>query len=279
MIISLALPAISEAKAPCLSEHECIETHNWDLGVAIGWGKKTNPLQDFSDIPVFVVPTIAYYGDKFFFDNGNIGYTLTEQPYYSLNLVTSYSLDRAYFYRWDPSNVFLLRSNQAESNRAAVFNEPQEPAKTFNELEDRHFTLLGGAEAFIYLPAGYIRLAYTHDMFNVHQGAEAQIKWTQNWAISQWIVDASLVFDWKSQAVVDYYYSVRPSENAYWSKKYQAHSGWNKGIELTAQYPLSPNWDLLLAARYTQIADEIAASPLLAQDYSSTYFVGAAYRF
>jgi len=87
------------------------------------------------------------------------------------------------------------------------------------------------------------------------------------------------VFDWKSQAVVDYYYGVRPSENAYWSEQYQAKSGWDKGAEMTARYILTDNWDLLLAVRYTLIADEIAASPLLDQDYSSTYFIGAAYRF
>ncbi|MGL6121999.1 MAG: MipA/OmpV family protein [Shewanella sp.] len=273
------LPSLALAKATCASESQCIEMNNWDLGIAIGWGQKSNPLRDFDDIPLFFIPTVAYYGEHWFFDNGNLGYTLTEQESFTLNLVTSYSLDRAYFYRWDPSNIFLNRSTQIEAKAVKSMSVSTEPEPKFNSLETRNFTLLGGAEAFIYTQLGIIRLAYTHDMFNVHQGSEAQIKWTYGWDYDRFIFEFSLVFDWKSKAVVDYYYGVRPDENAYWSEQYQAKSGWDKGAEMTARYTLTDNWDLLLAVRYTLIADEIAASPLLSQDYSSTYFIGAAYRF
>lgn len=280
LITSLSiLPAIAMAKEACAPENQCIEMNNWDLGIAIGWGQKSNPLRDFDDIPLFFIPTVAYYGEHWFFDNGNLGYTLAEQESFTINLVTSYSLDRAYFYQWDPSNIFLNRGTQVEAKAINSMTLSTEPEPEFNSLETRNFTLLGGAEAFIYTRLGIIRLAYTHDMFNVHQGSEAQIKWTYGWDYDRFIFEFALVFDWKSQDVVDYYYSVRPSENAYWSERYQAKSGWDKGAEMTARYILTDNWDLLLAVRYTLIADEIAASPLLDQDYSSTYFIGAAYRF
>ncbi|MBW3516480.1 MULTISPECIES: MipA/OmpV family protein [unclassified Shewanella] len=280
LITSLSiLPAIGMAKEACAPENQCIEMNNWDLGIAIGWGQKSNPLRDFDDIPLFFIPTVAYYGEYWFFDNGNLGYTLAEQESFTINLVTSYSLDRAYFYQWDPSNIFLNRGTQVEAKAINSMYLSTEPEPEFNSLETRSFTLLGGAEAFIYTRLGIIRLAYTHDMFNVHQGSEAQIKWTYGWDYDRFIFEFALVFDWKSQDVVDYYYSVRPSENAYWSERYQAKSGWDKGAEMTARYILTDNWDLLLAVRYTLIADEIAASPLLDQDYSSTYFIGAAYRF
>ncbi|MBP8118274.1 MipA/OmpV family protein [Shewanella sp. NKUCC05_KAH] len=280
LITSLSiLPAIGMAKEACAPENQCIEMNNWDLGIAIGWGQKSNPLRDFDDIPLFFIPTVAYYGEHWFFDNGNLGYTLAEQESFTINLVTSYSLDRAYFYQWDPSNIFLNRGTQVEAKAINSMYLSTEPEPEFNSLETRNFTLLGGAEAFIYTRLGIIRLAYTHDMFNVHQGSEAQIKWTYGWDYDRFIFEFALVFDWKSQDVVDYYYSVRPSENAYWSERYQAKSGWDKGAEMTARYILTDNWDLLLAVRYTLIADEIAASPLLDQDYSSTYFIGAAYRF
>ncbi|MGL5024374.1 MAG: MipA/OmpV family protein [Shewanella oncorhynchi] len=280
LITSLSiLPAIGMAKEACAPENQCIEMNNWDLGIAIGWGQKSNPLRDFDDIPLFFIPTVAYYGEHWFFDNGNLGYTLAEQESFTINLITSYSLDRAYFYQWDPSNIFLNRGTQVEAKAINSMALSTEPEPEFNSLETRNFTLLGGAEAFIYTRLGIIRLAYTHDMFNVHQGSEAQIKWTYGWDYDRFIFEFALVFDWKSQDVVDYYYSVRPSENAYWSERYQAKSGWDKGAEMTARYILTDNWDLLLAVRYTLIADEIAASPLLDQDYSSTYFIGAAYRF
>lgn len=163
----------------------------------------------------------------------------------------------------------------------AATTQSSEPELVFNSLESRNFTMLGGAEAFFYSQLGTIRLAYTHDMFNVHNGSEAQIKWTYGWHQNHWIIDLSLVFDWKSQNVVDYYYGVRPSENEnpYWSQQYHADSAWNQGTEVTACYILTDNWELLAAVHYTIIADEIAASPLLDEDYSSTYLVDSAYRF
>ena len=124
--------------------------NNWDLGVAIGWGQKSNPLKDFDDIPLFFIPTVAYYGEHWFFDNGNLGYTLAEQESFTFNLVTSYSLDRAYFYRWDPSNIFLNRGTQVEAKAINSMSLSTEPEREFNSLETRNFTLLGGAEAFIY---------------------------------------------------------------------------------------------------------------------------------
>ncbi|MGL4447679.1 MipA/OmpV family protein [Shewanella sp.] len=276
---SLSLPATAQLDESCSTKHDCIEVGNWDVGVAIGWGQKTNPLKDVGDIPVFLIPTIAYYGENWFFDNGNLGYSLTEQAHFSLNLVTSYSLDRAYFYRWDPSNIFLERNSPSRTGFGRLPNAPAEPDMHINDLGSRNFTLLGGAEAFIYSPLGILRLAYTHDMFNVHHGSEAQIKWSYGWQLNRWIIDLAFVFDWKSQNVVHYYYGIRPEESAYWSQQYQAHSGWDKGAEMTARYELTNTWDLLLAVRYTLIADEITASPLLDKDVSSTYFIGAAYRF
>lgn len=279
LLATLSLPTMSVAKEPCVTKDECIEKRSWDVGLAVGWGKKTNPLRDFDDIPVFFIPTLAYYGDRWFFDNGNLGYSLIEQPYFSLNLATSYSMDSANFSRWDPSNIFLNRSIQNGGRMLSPITViSHEPEPVFNSLESRNFTLLGGAEAFIYTPIGVVKLSYAHDMFKVHQGAEAQIKWSSGWHLAHWLMDMSLILDWKSTNVVDYYYGVRPSENEYWSQHYHADAGWNTGIEMTARYILTDNWNMLFAFRYTQIADEIAASPLLNQDYSSTYFIGAAYR-
>ena len=220
LITSLSiLPAIGMAKEACAPENQCIEMNNWDLGIAIGWGQKSNPLRDFDDIPLFFIPTVAYYGEHWFFDNGNLGYTLAEQESFTINLVTSYSLDRAYFYQWDPSNIFLNRGTQVEAKAINSMALSTEPEPEFNSLETRNFTLLGGAEAFIYTRLGIIRLAYTHDMFNVHQGSEAQIKWTYGWDYDRFIFEFALGVEGKSQEVVDYYDSGRPSEDADWREQ------------------------------------------------------------
>ncbi|WP_076407460.1 MipA/OmpV family protein [Shewanella sp. UCD-KL12] len=268
----------------CGTEYECIEIGRWDVGLAFGYGSRSNPLKDYDDIPIYLAPTFAYYGDSWYFDNGNIGYTLAEDERYTINLTTSFSTDSAFFHRWDPSNIFLTSTNKFEPGVLSRSIQPtlmgEEPTTlNIDELGSRNFTYLGGVEAYIYTRVGIVNLSLTHDLLNVHQGTEASLKWLYNLAIDEWNFELALVFDWKSEEVVDYYYGIRPSENAYWSENYKAESALNTGIELTSHYVLSDHWKLLFLARYTQIADEIVASPLLNEDYTSTFFVGTAYRF
>ena len=281
LIISLLCSFSTNAQPQCDTEDSCIEIRKWDLGIAIGYGEKSNPLKDFDNIPIYLAPSIAYYGEKWFFDNGNLGYTLAEAENYTVNLTTSYSNDSAYFNRWDPTNIFIAQNSRAfdaDTGGAAlaVFSEPD-----FNpdELANRNFTYLGGIESFIYTRFGIVKLAVAHDLVNVHQGTEAEVKWTYNYAIKNWQIEAALVFHWKSEEVVDYYYGIRPHESLYWSEQYRASSAWNQGLELTSRYAFTEHWDILMLARYTKLADEITASPLLDEGNSSTYFVGAAYRF
>jgi len=263
----------------CGNNTDCIEVGRWDIGIALGYGVKSNPLKDFDDIPIYAVPTIAYYGDSWFFDNGNIGYTVTEGENYTVNVVSTFSTDRAFFYRWDPSNIFLVNGHSAARSNISIMAAIPEPEIDTSKLEDRSFTYLGGVEAFLYTRFGIVKASVTHDLFNVHNGTEAQLKWLYNIPLDSWNFEFAAVLDWKSEQVIDYYYGIRPSESPYWSEKYQAESALNQSIEFTGQYVLTENWNILLVARYTDLADEIVDSPLLDKDYTTTYFVGAAYRF
>ncbi len=273
----------AEEQKVCHMDDECVEVGQWQLGLALGYGERSNPVRDHDDIPIYLAPTLAYYGDRWFFDNGNLGYTLADEEMFSVNLTTSFSSDSAYFYRWDPSNIFISGTSQLSSTPSAFTSRFQafgaEPEPVFNELEDRKFTLLGGAEAFIYTPMGIINLALAHDLFDVHSGMEAKVKWLYNLSWTDWKFEFAAVANWKSEEIINYYYGVRPSENTYWSERYRAGSGTNLGLELTTQYIMSEHWELLFLVRYTDLADEITASPLVTESYTNTYFIGTAYRF
>ncbi|NRD72617.1 MipA/OmpV family protein [Shewanella sp. VB17] len=267
---------------PCENETKCIELSRWDIGLAFGYGERSNPLKDYDDMPIYLIPTFAYYGESWFFDNGNVGYTLAEEEQFTLNLTTSLSTDSAYFHRWDPSNIFIAGTNELQRNPATnltrTFSRTVSPP-VIGPLDKRRFTYLGGLEAFFYTRAGIINFSLAHDVLNVHQGTEAKVKWLYNLAVNNWNFELALRLDWKSENLVDYYYGVRESESLYWSRAYKAKSALNTGIELTSHYVMSQHWDLLFLARYTKIADEIAESPLLNEDYTSTFYIGTSYRF
>ncbi len=51
----------------------------WRLGAAFGYGERTNPLIQSDDIPVIVDLDIAWFGKRWFFDNGDVGFTLFDR--------------------------------------------------------------------------------------------------------------------------------------------------------------------------------------------------------
>ncbi|MDO6677224.1 MULTISPECIES: MipA/OmpV family protein [unclassified Shewanella] len=286
LILTIVIAGIKPAQAEdtCQIDGDCIVVGQWDVSLALGWGNKTNPVSTYKDIPIYVIPSVAYYGESWFFDNFNFGYTLVEQESFTLNLASSYSDERAFFYRWDPSNIFLPQASSFDETvelPAADLTESRgiSQPEVLNELETRHFTVYGGVEFFWYGKLGILRLTAAHDLLNVHNGQEASASWSYSLALDKFRFDLSLEADWKSSQVIAYYYGIRSTENLYWNTQYQPGSGWNKAIELTTRYSLSQRWDLLLAARYTRLADEIIDSPIINENYSRSYFIGAAYRF
>lgn len=278
----LSFATYANETVDCNNNSECITIGIWDIGIAVGYGVKSNPITQFDDIPIYITPTFAYYGEKWFLDNGNLGYSLLESENMTVNLVTSFSDDSAYFSRWDPSNIFVAggsRVSTGSANSTSFWDLDDLYALQFNELEERDFTVLGGVEAFLYTPVGIFNMAWAHDLLDVHSGMEAQLKWMYRFAIDQWKFELASSANWKSQEVVNYYYGVRSSENYYWHQAYNPGSATNVSLTLTTQYIINSHWALLFLARYTDLADEIVASPLVNKHSSNTFFVGAAYRF
>lgn len=271
--------SLAEENNDCLKQGECVEQSQWDIAVAFGYGQKSNPVKVNDDISLYVVPSIAYYGDKWFFDNGDFGYSLKEAESFTINLSTSYTDDRAYFHDLDLSNIFTTHSGSDNIPMTATRAVVKEPPLTFNELESRHFTLLGGIESYFYTRFGFIKLGAATDLFDVHGGQTGHLSWNYGAAIDNWVFDIALKADWKSKELIQYYYGVRESENPYWSEQYSASSGWNTGLDLTSRYLFNEHWEMLMAFRFTQLSDAIIDSPLIDEDTSYTYFVGAAYRF
>ncbi|GIU45656.1 MipA/OmpV family protein [Shewanella algidipiscicola] len=278
----LSFATYADEAVSCDDGSECITIGLWDIGIAVGYGVKSNPITQFDDIPIYIIPSLAYYGEQWFFDNGNLGYSLLESENITVNMTTSFSSDSAYFSRWDPSNIFVAGGSRVSTelaNSSSFWDVDDLYALNFNELEDRKVTVLGGVETFFYTRAGIFNIALAHDLLDVHSGMEAQLKWMYRLAFSQWKLELAASANWKSQEIVNYYYGVRSSENYYWNQAYNPGSATNLSLTLTTQYAINQHWELLFLAHYTDLADEIVASPLINEHSSNTFFVGVAYRF
>src|SRR6186713_594721 len=70
---------------------------SWRIGAAFGYGERTNPLIQSDDIPVLVDVDIAWFGKRWFFDNGDVGFTLFDRPSSTTSLVARVNDDRVFF--------------------------------------------------------------------------------------------------------------------------------------------------------------------------------------
>src|SRR5690606_271140 len=54
------------------------DERSWSLGLALGHGQRDNPLINGESIAIHAVIDFSWYGERFFFDNGDFGYLLAE---------------------------------------------------------------------------------------------------------------------------------------------------------------------------------------------------------
>ncbi|QDF66195.1 MipA/OmpV family protein [Shewanella sp. SNU WT4] len=259
----------------CALSLDCINTDQWSVALAAGYGEQSNPLINHAAIPIYLIPSIAYYGQSFFFDNGLFGYSLVENQDVAVNIIAAYSGERGYFYRWDPSNIFV--SGASRQHHEDVIHEDGANSLNHNTpLAQRHFTYVAGIEAWYFNPLADISISVGHDLFGVHQGIEARVALTKLIAWSNFSLQLDASAHWQDADVIGYYYQPRAQEFGY-HLPYEASTGISPQLGASLTYAIDEHWQLISLTRYRHLAASIVDSPLIIRDYSRHVFVGVAY--
>ncbi len=125
-IVLLALHVRAD-ESPCEKAGDgCVRVGDWDVSVGLGIGRRSNPAISNDDIPIYILPSISYYGKRLFWETDTIGFTLLESPRSLFNVITTVSYDQTYFNDWGIGNFSIegggggrsgdALSLQAESN-------------------------------------------------------------------------------------------------------------------------------------------------------------------
>jgi outer membrane protein len=238
----------------------------WSLGVALGYGLRTNPLIQSDDIPILVDVDIGWFGERFFFDNGDVGVTVADNEWFTLSLVGRFNSDRVFFGLTDTRFVQIA---VGEGNVANVEVE----------VPDRDYAIEAGAEFLTGGPWGLLQLTAFGDVSGTHGGYELGAAWGYGVRRQRWYFEAGTRASFKSSELNDYYWGVQPDEASLALPPYTAGSGVNLGLRLLGSYQLTPHWAITAVAEYERINDEAAASPIVAEDHVTGFFAGFAWRF
>jgi len=268
MFRRLALPALLllALDATICQAEELVESR-WRLGAAIGYGVRSNPLIQSDDIPIIVDVDIAWFGDRWFFDNGDLGFTISDKDSMTASLVARVNSDRVFFGNTDTRFVAFDAAGM-----------PLSEAVEF-EVPDRDYAVELGVEVMTDGSLGTLQFSAYHDVSGTHKGYELYADYSYGWRKQRLYIEPSAGVSYKSANLNNYYWGVTEEEAGPVLLPYEAGAGFNWHTRLMVGYQLSRQWGLSLVAEYERMNDEAAASPIVDERNMLGYFAGAVYRF
>ena len=236
----------------------------WRLGVALGYGQRTNPLKYSDNITVVVDLDIAWFGEHWFFDNGDVGYTLKQNDLFTLNLVGRINSDR----------VFFAKTN---TQFISLDNSLGEPIVLQAIIPDRDYAIEAGVELLADGDWGYVQAGAFQDVSRAHKGTEVYAEYSYLFRKQRWFFEPSVGLSWKSQKLNNYYWGVTPEEASLVFPAYEAGSGMNYFARLHLSYQMTRKWSTLFVLEYERMNHDAGQSPLV--DEKSVYGAFAGFKY
>ena len=257
----LALPCLAAA-APAEEKES-----NWRLGAALGYGVRSNPLVQSDDIPIIVDLDIAWFGEHWFFDNGDLGLTFVDNKALTASVVARVNSDRVFFGKTKTRFVSFDVAG-APLAQAVEFKPPE-----------RDYAIELGVEMLTGGDWGAFQLTAFHDISGTHEGYELYADYSFGWRQQRLYVEPSFGLSYKSAKLNNYYWGVTPAEAGVVTLPYEADAGVNWHARFMVAYQLDRRWAVSLVTEYERLNDEAAMSPVVESDGVLGWFAGMSYRF
>ena len=275
---------VSGTLLACSEDETCIEKSNWHIGIALGVGVRTNPLVDGDNIPLVVLPDIAWYAEKAYFDNGELGYQWINQSQFAFETFLQIDREMAFFSFVHPANILVPTESFAPASPVFPSSPTEDikysqPKLSIDDIASRKWAINGGIRGHYFFSNGEWQLAIQQDLSNVHKGQQVLLEYSHKWLWHNFRLGIRIGTDWKSARLIDYYYGVSQRESKFPEFYFRGKSGWQTYLSFNIQKPINDNWSWLANIGYRKLPSSLTNSPLVEQNYISNVFLGAAYRF
>ena len=201
----------------------------WRGGFGLGYGERSNPLIQSDDIPVVLDIDIVWFGERFFFDNGDLGFTFTNNPSNTTSVVARFNSDRVFFSKANTRFISIGNSAQAPGLIESIEVEPP----------DRDYAVELGFETLIDGTWGALSVAGYQDVSNTHDGYEIMFDYARGTRLGRWYIEPSIGASFRSASRNDYYWGVRAAEVSFALPAYEAEAGLKLQAQLRGSYHVS----------------------------------------
>jgi len=263
----------------CDNKLICIEEDNWSIGVAFGIGARTNPLVDGNDIPLVVLPDIAWYSDHAYFDNGEFGYQWQFTDSVTTETFIRTNTERAYFSFWHPSNLIPIQASSSGSDTPGSGGSSEFRYISVDDIASRQWSVDGGIRVNWFDDNQRWSFSVVHDALSVHNGYSVGTAYRRDFFFNDWTVSTSLSVNYKSKNLIDYYYGISlrdTQDNTLW---YEAKQTVQVTAGLFVSKQINEKWQWLGRLQATTLGSGMSDSPLVNKDHVTNVFLGIGYRF
>ena len=279
----LVLTDLAKASDQSCEATDCIDTNSWQLGIAVGLGARSNPLSGGDDIPLVILPDIAWYGESWYFDNGELGYQWNPSPTTSIEWFLTPNTEKANFSFWHTANVLIPAASLGSDipdNAAPPEDNVFEPYELdVDDIGSRRWALDGGFRFQWHINSHHVRLTTKTDVSNVHNGYQLDFDYRYQLLVDDWRFSVAPSVSWLSSNLTNYYYGVSEQDTDNSRLIYVGRSGFQVGLGLSANYTINEQWHVLLRADFTKLHRGMTDSPIVSDTSIKSAFAGLAYRF
>lgn len=291
----------------CSAQEDTSIDRVWDFGIGIGYGNSSNPFAGSDDIPSYLTLDVSIYGKRFFFDNGELGFTVIDKPNFGVNIISTYNSERIYYSFLNDVGLNVISTETtislASNNAVVEVNEntvitlppagtilPSPPPPGLNlfpvgaftipfTIPDRDLAINLGIELFYDTDFGSFGYQATKDISDTHTGTDMIVDFSKSWQKKRWSFSSTIGAHWKSAKLVDYYYGVGLSSSPFFNLSYNPGSSIDTFINFVANYRLSNNLSFVTSVKYNKFGAAIKNSPIINESGKHIIFTGLYYRF
>lgn len=268
--LSLLIGGVSYCVSAKEAKHDHVPVHDWGVDIALGYGAIENPLNKRESLETLVVPQWYYYGERFYIENLELGYTLLENDHFLLDLV-GYLNDDGVLYNVDNKSVSILDISNLIPNVGRPFNGN---TVEFENIK-RKFTYMAGGQVFWLTEHVDVKLLYGKDVTVGHEGEETLLSLQKSYKIDNMRLFWEAGVQRKTAALNNYYYGLRANERGLRNDTdVTGKSLINYYVKIAATYRISDRVSGVISLRRTQMNDDLLMSPLLLEDNYLSGFAG-----
>ncbi len=269
----------------CIDESVCVDQGQWQIGVALGAGVRTNPLVDGKNIPLVVQLDLAWYGENAYFDNGELGFTWLSKSRFDVDTYLSLDRERTSFSALDPANIFVPDSTPSEPS---IPIEPDnggdgdlntDLTESSRDIARRKWAILFGNQIRYFGENYRLSLALETDISGVHKGQRASLQYQHFWSGEKWRFSVMPSLNYQSDKLTDYYYGLSERDQVTPEQLYKASGGIQPQLTIQYTYQLSARWHFISNASYLKLHTGLRNSPIVNDNNITNIFIGAGYRF